>query len=242
MMGKNVKIALNILSIVAVLGLMAFQSISSSAIKVSSLEISIENADEQFFIYKDEIKSFILSLQDSLYEESLKEINISMLEDTLKTMTYVANAEVFSTLDGKLSVLLKQNNAIARIKDGEYWFYIDHEGDKMPLSRHYSAMVPLITGNVNDKSLDYICQLLLKSTTDPFFEGYIQGINVENDKSLTIYPSFGKHKVLWGSQMMTDNKLNKLKAFYSHFESEEKIAGIKTINVQYEGQVVYTNY
>ena len=240
-LSNKLKIVLNIVSVVLAITLMAFQGFESRNYPVNKLNVRVLGNESQPFLNQEDIEEFVHGLYDSIYRESIREINITLLEDTIEHLTYVDNAEVYSTLDGELSVIVNQNRAIARVKDEDKWYYMDENGKRMPLSRHYSAMVPLITGEINEQNLTYSRQLLLNTSNDPFFEGYIQGIHFKNNGKIRLYPSFGNHRVEWGYSKDTDGKLTKLKAFYSNLQNDEELRNIRTINTEYEGQVVYTN-
>ncbi len=207
---------------------------------VSGVEINIENNEKQFFLHKEDINELVFGLQDSLLKTPVREINIGMLEDTLETLTYVRNSEVFSTLDGKLIINIEQNKAIARIHDKEKQFYLNQLGEAMPLSRYHSAMVPFITGEINPENLKYTHQFLLTTANDPFYSSIITGIDFNKHNGISIYTALGNHKVIWGSKDQTDVKLKRLKVFYQSLGTD-KIEGLKTVNVMYNNQVVYTN-
>jgi cell division protein FtsQ len=217
---------------------MAFASMHKNDFK-THLEIQIINNEFQYFLTEQELMNRVASLYDSIENVPIEEINIAMLEDTLESLTYVENAEVFSTLDGKLSIVVNQNKAIARIYDGNNHYYLNSKGETMPLSRNYSAMVPLVTGNVKQEQLQYTHQLLLKSINDPFYHNIITGIDYKTD-DIKIYTALGKHQITWGDTTATSTKMEKLKLFYQSLE-EDELKSLKTVNVTFKDQVVFTN-
>ena len=227
------------LGLTLVLVMMAFSSNNENQ-KVANVEITIDGNENQFFLQEEDLRNLIFDLHDSLLKTPVREINIGMLEDTLETLTYVRNAEVFSTLDGKLNIHINQNKAIARIQYGNKKYYLNQLGEVMPLSLYHSAMVPLITGDINPENLNYTHQFLLTATNDPFYNEIITGIDYNKSNGASIYTSLGSHKVIWGGLNETETKLKKLKVFYQSLGTE-KIGELKTINVMYNKQVVYTN-
>lgn len=218
--------------------LMAFANVQNN-IKVQGVDPVITNNELQFFLTEQELKNVVTSLYDSIEKIPIREINIGMLEDTLESLTYVENAEVFSTLDGRLSIVVNQHKAIARIFNGNKHEYLNSVGETMPLSRNHSAMVPFVTGKVEQPQLDYTHQLLMQAASDPFYEGIITGLDFSNEDIL-LYTALGNHKVIWGNTSESNIKLEKLKRFY---QSQEKdgVAGLKTVNLMYKDQVVFTN-
>lgn len=229
---------LSFLSIGVIIALMAFANKQNTAL-VQGIEPVITNNELQYFLTEEKIESVVRSAYDSLENTPVREINIGMLEDTLESLTYVENAEVFSTLDGRLSIVVNQHKAIARIFNGKKHVYLNTTGKTMPLSRNYSAMVPLATGDVSQTELQYIHHLLMKAANDPFYENLITGIDFSKDEIL-LFTAIGQHTVIWGDTTQTNTKLEKLKIFYQS-QDKEAIAALKTINLMYNDQVVFTN-
>jgi fructosamine-3-kinase len=53
------------------------------------------------------------------------------------------------SVDGVLKAVVEQKTPVARVFANEGSFYIDYEGNKMPLSANYTARVPLVSGEIN---------------------------------------------------------------------------------------------
>ena len=227
-----------IFGIGALLFLMAFANVQNN-ITVEGIEPVITNNELQYFLTEQEIKDVVISLYDSIENIPVREINIGMLEDTLETLTYVENAEVFSTLDGRLSIVVNQHKAIARIYNGNKHEYLNEMGETMPLSHNHSAMVPFVTGKIKQPQLEYTHQLLMHAANDPFYEGLITGLDF-SDEDILLFTALGNHKIIWGNTKDSDIKLKKLKVFYQS-QDKEAIASFKTINLMYKDQVVFTN-
>ena len=84
--------------------------------------------------------------------KTLSSINITLLEKIINKNPFVADAEVFSTIDGKINIEVKQRRPVVRIvnfKDES--FYIDDQGVFMPLSEKYTARVPVANGYIFDR-------------------------------------------------------------------------------------------
>jgi len=218
--------------------LMAFANVQNN-VTVKGVDPVITNNELQYFLTEQELKDVITSLYDSIENIPVREINIGMLEDTLESLTYVENAEVFSTLDGRLSIVVNQHKAIARIFIGNKHEYLNSLGETMPISRNYSAMVPFVTGKVEQPQLEYTHQLLMQASNDPFYEGILTGLDFSNEDIL-LYTALGNHKVIWGNTSDTDIKLKKLKMFYQS-QTKEDVEGLETLNLMYKDQVVFTN-
>ena len=71
------------------------------------------------------------------------------MEERLLKNQMIQRAEVYITVDGILGAKIKQRTPIARVID-KLDYYLDTEGEKMPLSSVYTARVPIITGAVEE--------------------------------------------------------------------------------------------
>ncbi|MDQ3017999.1 MAG: hypothetical protein M3R25_14905, partial [Bacteroidota bacterium] len=74
-------------------------------------------------------------------------VDMRSIEEFLLTSPYVKEARVFLGANGKLNLSIRQRMPIMRIVDnaGTHW-YIDIDTVRMPVSRNFTARVPLVNG------------------------------------------------------------------------------------------------
>src|SRR5205085_2612165 len=120
--------------------------------KCSAVIISIEGDDGNYFIENNDIEELLNSKGKQPLGKAMNVINTAMLETLINTNPFVANTEVFSTLDGKLHINVTQRNPVIRIinTEGEN-YYIDDEGYLMPVSEKYSPNVIVASGLINER-------------------------------------------------------------------------------------------
>ena len=75
-------------------------------------------------------------------------LRLHEFENILDNNDMIENSEVFYTIDGTLHIKVKQRDPIARIYDGDKTYYMDNQGKKMPLSKSFSARVPIVRGEI----------------------------------------------------------------------------------------------
>src|SRR4051812_36130793 len=100
-----------ITSCVAVFGFIisvGFASHSQSTMPCSGVVIKIESSPVTGFIEESDILEIIQNKFGSIEGKSLQSINISMLEKIINANPFIYDAEVFSTIDGKLNIDVKQ--------------------------------------------------------------------------------------------------------------------------------------
>lgn len=241
-MNKKGKIRLlfNGLGIVLVIALMAFQRVDSDQQYLNNIEIELNQPVDQYFISREELLSEIQQeyrIEDSIH---IKEINIKLLEDKIEEIPFVDKAEVYSTLDGRLTAVVNQNTAIARVQDVKKEYYLDAFGRKMPLSSQYSAMVPRVTGHVDSTNLSATHQILKHTLSDPFYKTFFAGIHFI-EKDITLYPSNGYYTIQLGRIDNMTTKLENFKIFYQSMVNDTNIMELDEVKLMYENQVVYSN-
>ena len=98
----------------AVLISVAFVSTKQSGVRCTSIKISIDGDDGNYFIENKDVLELLNTKDKQPVGKPLNEINTALLENIINSNPYVANAEVFSTLDGLLHINIKQRNPIAK--------------------------------------------------------------------------------------------------------------------------------
>ncbi|MCS7076100.1 MAG: hypothetical protein NZ455_05305 [Bacteroidia bacterium] len=118
----------------------------------TGIDVEIENLPEQNFITAKQIE-YLLSNNDEqvITGHSLANVDVELLEQRLYKNPYIKKAHVYIDLNGKIKVKITQRKPIARVIGEKDSYYIDAEFHKLPLSNHYTARVPLITGSITEK-------------------------------------------------------------------------------------------
>ena len=167
-------------------------------------------------------------------------IDLYDLENNVSKNPYVAKADVFLTVDGKLISVVKQREPIARILgDGEA-YYIDKQGVKMPLSTNYSSRVLLVSGIYDQEEITVLLKFIKAIKKDDFLHKEIVAIKKSAENEFQLSVRSGDYKIDFGKLTKIDLKFKKLKAFYNTTFEDKTIQNYKTINVKYHNQVVCT--
>ena len=92
----------------------------------SEVNVTIKDTHDHAFVEKSDVLQTIQNKFGLLTGKTLQSINISLLENIINNNPFVAHAEVFSTIDGKLNIEVIPRNPIVRIMN--YFnesFYVD---------------------------------------------------------------------------------------------------------------------
>ncbi len=203
----------------------------------SSPDLSFENRQDRSFLSLAEMQTRCEAfLPDSL--SLLSEINKAMLEESLDNHPAIEKAEVYSKVDGSLSIMLWQHNPLARIIHPKGSYYLLEDGSRMPLSRHYSEEVPLVSGVVDDEDLRQIARFWKGLKADEFYQNFFIGLNCNPRKEWTLFPRKGNFEIQLGKAEELDEKLAKLKIFYTNAPQIKNINKLKEIDLRFEGQLI----
>lgn len=243
-------ITLWILGLSAVISSFAFTEIKQRSVLCKSILIDINRDDENYFISKADVLKILYATGDSLIGTKVDDIPLSLLERLMVANKYIKSAKVFIDIKGNLQVEINQRKPLVRIINNSYQsFYIDEDGNKMPLSTLYSARSIVCNGNIvenydgmNDtlqtsltKSLYVLSKYIKKNE---FWDAQIEQIYIEQNNDFVFIPRVGDHKIIFGDTTNMVDKFDNLMIFYNKALPKVGWETYHTINVKYKGQIV----
>ena len=164
---------------------------------------------------------------------------LNELEKALKSNPMIKTAEVYVAVNGKLNAEIEQKIPIARVSTNAS-YYIDDEGSSMPLSKNYSARVPMVTGYVEKNNLKKVFKIARKINKDEFLKKHV--FEIHQDINMNFYLRLRKCDfiVQLGDGEFLDKKINNLKAFYKQNQKNNTLNKYSQVNLQFENQVICT--
>ena len=177
------------------------------------------------------------------------EVNVERIERILKEYPFVLDAEAFINAQNIIEIDIQQRVPVLRIIDKiGVSYYLDEFGQRLPLSKNYTARVLIATGNIppfvpdfqerEQHTLHHIYELVQKIVAKPFLWAMTEQIYVNNKNQFTLIPKLGKQKIRLGKYDLIEEKLENLEIFYQQAVAEKGWRLYKEIDLQYEGQVV----
>src|SRR6188768_2221153 len=112
MFKKIGKIALIAIAFMVSLG---FASHKQSVMPCSGVIINVHDSSGTGFVDSNDIMQIIQNKFGALEDKPIASINISLLEKIINTNPFVRCAEVFSTVDGKVNIEVKQRIPVLRV-------------------------------------------------------------------------------------------------------------------------------
>jgi cell division protein FtsQ len=175
-------------------------------------------------------------------EKTIAKENLALkkLESVLTNHPIIEKAEVFVTTKGELKARVKQKTPVARIYNADRSFYIDYQGNTMPLSDNFSARVPLVSARLTQENKEEITRLLRYIYDDEFLKKNITGIEVGSDKNILMKNRNYNYSIDFGKSQNIEQKFKNYKAFFQKASQDSLIEKYSKINLRFTKQVVCT--
>lgn len=203
------------------------------------IQVEILNADKKQFVSPKEITQLINSNFRHITGEKITNIDLAKVEEIVLNHPMVKTAACYKIQNGNLKVDITQREPVFKIISGEQSYYIDIDRKMMPTSVYYSAYVPVVTGNVNQKFIkDKLFDFIVFLQNDKFLSSQIEQINICPDLEIELVPRIGQHIIFLGTLDNYKEKLERLKTFYEKGLNETGWNHYTSISLKYKDQVV----
>ncbi|TXG39821.1 hypothetical protein FUA22_01515 [Seonamhaeicola maritimus] len=230
----------NYIKMLVLLGLIVFLYAFAShkndirIVSKPSIEFVGEN---NLYVTQENVSKLLIQNSGGLKNVPKETLALNELERALKSNPMIKSAEVYVAVNGTLNAKVEQKTPIARVSTNAS-YYIDDEGLFMPLSRNYSARVPLVTGYVEKNNLKNIFKVAQKIKNDDFLKKNVIEIHQSINKVIFLRLRQCEFLVQLGDVKLLDKKVNNLKAFYQKSSKEGTLKDYKKVNLQFDNQVV----
>ena len=218
--------------------LYAFSSHKNNSRSVTKIAVQF-TGNENVYITTEMVNKLLIQNQEQLFNLPKDNLDLKEMEFLLESNDMIKSAQVYLTVNGEVRTKIEQKQPIARVYS-DTTFYIDEDGLWMPLSPQHSARVPLVTGVVEKEDLEAIYTMALKVYKDPFLKTYITEIHQNENKEISLKMRLSEFEILVGYLENLDKKIKNLKAFYQKAKKDKVLDVYKTVNLQFDNQVVCT--
>lgn len=218
--------------------LYAFTNTKNASRPISEPDVTFLGADN-LFITHNNVSKLLIQNESSSQNATKEIIDLNELESALNSNPMVKNAEVFMSVNGKLSAEVEQKRPIARVHTNAS-YYVDDEGSYMPLSTNYTARVPLVTGVVYKNKLQKIHQIAKAIDDDEFLKKHVVEIVQDENLDIALKMRLYDFDVQLGDLEQLEKKINNFKAFYQKALKDKVINTYSSINLRFDNQVICT--
>ena len=214
------------------------------------VNISIIAGANAMFVDKGDVRNVLDFIGGKLVGKSMKEFDLSKMEDSLESNPWVSSAELYFDNNRVLHVKVEEREPIARVFTAKgNSFYIDTTLTRLPLSEKFTPRLPVFTGFPSEKTkwkgsdsilLNQMKDISLFLAADSFWMAQIDQIDINPQKQFVMVPKVGEHTILFGDGADAAKKFRKLYAFYDEVMSKTGWNQYSTVHVGFKGQVVGT--
>lgn len=234
------------LGVVGVVLSLAIQTYKNSP--VTQVSINIEPIDGNRYLFsKDEVQGRInKSVGYDVSRGSIKRLDLMNLEYLLDSDERIENAELYMDKNLVVHIDIEQKKPLVRILSDRGNYYLGQKGSYIPISGH-TIRVPVVTGAVDpytpnyetekEHNLNAIFKLGKLVAEDEFLQSLVEQINIVDGDKIVIAPKMGRNKIKLGDISNIEDKLYRLKVFYSKAISKYGIDKFSELDLQYDGKV-----
>ncbi|WP_240475204.1 cell division protein FtsQ/DivIB [Neotamlana sedimentorum] len=195
--------------------------------------------ENNLFITSENVSKLLIQNYVGLENVPKETLDLNVLENTLKSNAMIKSAEVYLAVNGTLKANVEQKTPIARVNTNVS-YYIDTDGEYMPLSSNFSARVPFVTGYVEKNNLKGVHTVAQKVMNDDFLKTHVFEIHQDQNHKLYLKLRQCDFMVKLGDINFIERKINNLKAFYKKSSKEKTLNQYSVVNLQFENQVICT--
>ena len=205
------------------------------------VSIVVVDTLERHFISEKEVVSILKNANLYPQGKAISDIDTEKMEARLQENKLIKDAQVYKTIGGDIKIKIYQRIPLMRVIGANTNYYIDMEGEIMPVVSQYTAYVPLISGHVTREHAQGDLFTFAKYLHDnKFWDAQIEQIYVHSNKDVELTPRVGNHQILLGDLADFEEKLSHLKLFYNQALSQTGWNRYSMINLKYKNQIVCT--
>ena len=221
---------------------------------INSYQIMMDDTSAHF-VTREDIQ-ILFEEEYNITELSLDKVEIAELEKNIEDIPGVADAEVYTKLNGTLMTELKKETPILRVinTSGES-YYITDSGELIPYDENYIPRVVVANGKIarnysqnitlnqkNNSNKHQLLKELYKIAryihNNEFWSAQIEQLYVNTKQDIELLPRVGAHIIIFGRERDMRWKFRKLYALYHKGFDKKDWNNYDTISLKYKNQVV----
>lgn len=181
--------------------------------------------------------------------EALEDLDLDSIERIVSTIPQVKHVDAYVDMDRHLGIEIIQKRPLARVlhNDGVS-YYLDEEGEMLPLSDNFTARIPVVTGSLiplregqtvsDHPSWKALFNLMRTIQHDRFSNALLEEIHIESTGEVLFVPKLGDLVIRFGKVENEESKLIKLRNFYERSIRDINLNKFESIDLRFNGQVV----
>ncbi len=237
-MRKNIIIYVKFLLLFVLIGgLFAFTGRRNEERKIDKVHVEFVK-EQNPYVSETAVNKLLIQNQQNTTNVGKEILVLNTVEKKLDAHEMIQHSDVYLTVNGELRARIKQRTPIARV-NAMTPFYVDATGHMMPLSKSYSAHVPMVY-NVSEREVSEVFPLLKKIESDEFLKKHVVGVRRDANGNYQLVLRVYSFSLVFGKVENLDSKIRNFKAFYQKAIRDKSLNTYKKVSLQYSNQVVCT--
>lgn len=205
----------------------------------NGIEVYVEDSLQTGLIKEKEVKRMLDERKCNPLGKLMSDVSLKQIDSVLSKNPYVEDVTSYKTPGGKVCISVRQRFPILHVMpDNGPSYYLDRTGRQMPKSS-YCANLVVATGHITPQyARRNLVRLGRIVQENEFWNNQIQQIYVAENGEVELIPRVGEHTILLGPPARVEEKLARLKEFYTKGLNKVGWNKYSTINLKYDNQVI----
>ncbi|WP_247235821.1 cell division protein FtsQ/DivIB [Telluribacter sp. SYSU D00476] len=221
--------------------------------RCKNLIVKVDYESGMRFINPIDVETLLTNQgSDPLQGSRQGDLVLRKLENRVKRNKLVRNCQAYRDLEGNLVIEVEQEMPLARwiatSREGEWrktaGFYINEEGNYLPLTDRYTARTLLVSGqffqnynHLHGKRGKPVLELIRYLNSDEFWKAQVTQMMVSSDGEITLLTALGDQRIELGPADNFKSKLDKLHIFYKEVMASDW-GRYSRISIKFQDQIV----
>ena len=202
-------------------------------------QVNIVDASDRQYLSNNDIINSVKKAGLLPVGKDMSLVNTTEIEKKLMENRLIKKVECYKTVNGAVRVNIFHRTPILRIFSNKGSYYIDNQGEIMPVPENFAAYVPVASGFIEDKfAKTHLYEFAVFLQQDRFWNSQIKQIYVAQNGDVELTPAVGSHRIILGNIENYKENLDKLRLFYDKGLSKVGWNKYSVINLKFKNQVV----
>lgn len=223
---------------------------------LEDVELTVIRNDEDGFIDYDDTYKTIINICDTANNTQINMIDVDSIVNALKTNKWTMSVDANINLKSVMEIEIEECNPIMRVYNSRNKsVYIDNQGNVFPDNDNYTPHLLICSGNINfptteqgnvndtiyDRTgLPEAFMLMKEILNDDYSRNCVRHVFKDKDKNYIFSLNNTNIIVIFGDVNNIKEKLFKMKHFFMRMQGNPELDSYKTINLNFNNQVVCT--
>ena len=206
---------------------------------INNIELKYKNDNKKYVSEPD----LMIQINKFFNSNSLEDINTKLLEDSVKALTNVKNAEVYLSLNNNLTILIQQETPFIGIKNSRECHFFTKDSVKLNLIEIKRPNFLFFDDEIKDipwKEAIFLSSFLYE---EEFLNNFINEVLYDENSNFILKSNSLDFNINIGDLKNLEEKVSRIKLFFKGVYLDKRLMEnnklvIKELNVAYDNQIL----